>query len=961
MSYPTLFPPGLRRQLVAWIALVLALAMGLFVFLQIQRQQDFLLEQKVSQARALTYGVASAAGPWLKARDVLGLQELVEVQKAYPELSFVVVTDPEGMVLAHSDVAYRGRYLADLPEQVEGRLIASAGMLVDYLHPVNFAGQHVGWVRLGLGQAEIRRELLGLQRNAVLYALLALALVVLVVAVLVRRVTHKLYVIEDVVGRVRAGDMDCRVEVEGDDEAARLAHAFNDMLGRLAERAAELRDMHRVVQMSEARFRGIFERSNTGIVFADASGMLIDFNPAFVQMMRGYAVEALRELNLAQLSHPDDLAREHGYFCEILAGTRDDYRVEKRYLLPAGEVLWVDLALSALRDDFGVPLYFVGVVVDITHRKHAEEGLIQAKQAAEAANLAKGEFLANMSHEIRTPMNAIIGLSRLVLDTSLEPGQRDYLNKVHDSARALLVILNDILDYSKIEAGRLDVEYQPFVLDQVLSHVVDLFSAQLEEKGLHLQLSVASGTPQYLMGDATRLTQVLVNLVGNAVKFTEHGEIEVAVAGECDGADSLRLRFGVRDTGIGLSQAQSETLFQPFTQADSSTTRKHGGTGLGLAISRRLVHLMGGDIAVSSLPGEGATFSFHVRVGVASGLCPATRGETATPGLLLGGTRLLLVEDNPTNQLVAAELLRRQGARVEIAENGAQAVEQLASREMFDAVLMDLHMPVMGGLEATRRIRALPHARGLPVIAMTAAVMPEDRRQCSEVGMNGFVPKPIDPGTLLTVLGHSLGREMPREPERTGNTQALPSLPGFNLAEALSRLGGNRELLFQLLHDAAQQIPDYCARLAAGRDPSLLGQEAHLLKGLFANLGATILAEQAGALEKSLFSASTVSTDARGRIAALQEGLSCCAQEILAQVPRGTTVASPPVLTEAEKTRLLSCLREDEYPPGELVEKLRGAAEAMPELALALRCLDNFDYAAALNALAGWNDEGRAG
>lgn len=170
MSYPTLFPPGLRRQLVAWIALVLALAMGLFVFLQIQRQQDFLLEQKVSQARALTYGVASAAGPWLKARDVLGLQELVEVQKAYPELSFVVVTDPEGMVLAHSDVAYRGRYLADLPEQVEGRLIASTGMLVDYLHPVNFAGQHVGWVRLGLGQAEIRRELLGLQRNAVLYA-----------------------------------------------------------------------------------------------------------------------------------------------------------------------------------------------------------------------------------------------------------------------------------------------------------------------------------------------------------------------------------------------------------------------------------------------------------------------------------------------------------------------------------------------------------------------------------------------------------------------------------------------------------------------------------------------------------------------------------------------------------------------------------------------------------------------
>ncbi|WP_371325090.1 response regulator [Dechloromonas sp. ZY10] len=1099
------FPPGLRRQLVAWIALVMALTMSLFVVLLTERQQNFLLEQKISQARALTHSLASVAGPWLKARDVLGLQELLDAQKAYSELRYAVIVDLEGRVLAHTDASYRGRYLADLPERVDGYLLAQTGELVDYLHPVSFSGQHVGWVRLGLGQAEARQELHNLRQGALLYALLSLGLVVLIVVVLVQRVTRKLYAIEDVVGRVRGGDMNCRVEVVGDDEAARLALAFNDMLERLSERARELRDMHRVVQMSEARFRSIFERSNTGIVFADASGMLIDFNPAFSQMMRGYTPAELHQLNLAQLSHPNDREREHGYFREILAGTRDDYRIEKRYCLRDGEVLWVDLAVSALRDEAGTPLYFVGVVVDVSHRKHAEEGLIEAKQAAEAANRAKSEFLANMSHEIRTPMNAIIGLSRLVLDSPLSPQQRDYLGKAHDSARALLVILNDILDYSKIEAGRLDVEYQPFVLDHVLQRVADLFSAQLEEKGLELFFSIAPGMPQDLIGDATRLTQVLVNLVGNAVKFTERGEIELAVSGECDRDDSLQLQVSVRDTGIGLSAEQSESLFQPFTQADSSTTRKHGGTGLGLAISRRLVHLMGGEISVNSILGAGATFSFHVRVGVAAGaarpadlqqlaglrvlvvddqersrqilgdwlqawkiqvdvaasgldalglieaaLLGGTRhdvllldgqmpdlaarqllaridtllpqaelppwrvvlasagaaealrqlaGEVridaflskpATPSALfdtllavlappgspaaaaaggasgsaaLAGVRILLVEDNPNNQLVAAEFLRRQGAQVEIAEHGAQAVDRVAGGEVPDVVLMDLHMPVMGGLEATRRIRALPHAATLPVIAMTAAVMAEDRRLCEEAGMADFVPKPIDPEVLLAALGRCLGRRLVLPLPRVQATATeLPRLPGFELEEALVRLGGNREMLYQLLRDLAAAIPDHCQQLAELVDVSALRREAHMLKGVLANLGGRQLAEQAAMLEKALIGASTVSTEAQHLCAAWQHDLQAAASAICQLVPEARTEAvADGALSAEERHIFLACLREDEYPPQALVEKLRGEADKMPALALALRCLDNFDYAGALEALADWHDKENAG
>jgi len=1099
-----LFPPGLRRQLVAWIALVMALTMSLFVVLLTQRQQDFLLEQKISQARALSHSLASVAGPWLKARDLLGLQELIEAQKAYPELSYALIVDREGMVLAHNDAAYRGRYLADLPERVDGYLLARTKDLVDYLQPVSFAGQHVGWVRLGLGQAEVQQELRSLRQNASLYTLLALGLMVLIVVLLVQKVTRKLDAIEDVVGRVRGGDMGCRVEVVGDDEAGRLAQAFNDMLERLNERARELRDMHRVVQMSEARFRSIFERSNTGIVFADAAGLLIDFNPAFSQMMRGYTSAELHELNLAQLSHPDDREREHGYFGEILAGTRDDYRIEKRYCLRDGELLWVDLAVSALRDEAGTPLYFVGVVVDVSHRKYAEEGLIEAKQAAEAANRAKSEFLANMSHEIRTPMNAIIGLSRLVLDSPLAPQQRDYLVKAHDSARALLVILNDILDYSKIEAGRLDVEYQPFVLDQVLRRVADLFSAQLEEKGLELFFSIAPGMPQNLIGDATRLTQVLVNLVGNAVKFTERGEIELAVSGECDREEMLQLQVSVRDTGIGLSAEQSESLFQPFTQADSSTTRKHGGTGLGLAISRRLVHLMGGEISVSSTLGAGATFSFHVRVGVSAGAArsadlqrlaglrvlvvddqelsrqilgdwlqawkiqvdvaasglealglieAALLGETqydvllldgqmpdlaarellvridallpqpeqppwrivlasaggieplrqlagevridtflskpATPSALfdtllavlapaggraaveadaancagmLSGVRVLLVEDNPNNQLVAAEFLRRQGAQVDIAENGVEAVERVANGAPLDVVLMDLHMPVMGGLEATRRIHALPRAANLPVIAMTAAVMAEDRRLCEEAGMTDFVPKPIDPEVLLVALGRCLGRRLVAVlPRAQAAGASLPALPGFELGEALARLGGSRELLYQLLRDLALAIPEHCQRLAGLAEAPALRREVHMLKGVLANLGGYLLAEQAALLEKAVVSASTVSIEAQSLCAAWRHDLQAAAEAILRQLPDARAETAGSALSAEERRSFLACLREDEYPPQTLVEKLRGEADKMPALALALRCLDNFDYAAALEALVVWQDEDSAG
>lgn len=510
----------------------------------------------------------------------------------------------------------------------------------------------------------------------------------------------------------------------------------------------ERKSIEEELAVSEAHFKALFDGATIGIVNVDIKGLILDCNDQFCEDM-GLSRNELRSTPIFDVLSAQDKEVAKAQFKELVEGKVDHYRGERSFIRPSGEHLWMTVNVSSLLDSQNQFESAVVSMVDMTELKLLSEQLLVAKEEADAASKAKGDFLANMSHEIRTPMNAIIGMSQLCLQTDLDKKQKNYLEKIERASQSLLSIINDILDFSKIEAGKLDIENVPFQLDTMLEDLSDIFSERAAQKQIELLFAVAPNVPRYLLGDPLRLGQVLINLMNNAIKFTERGEVLLSLSLVEQQNDDVILRCSVRDSGIGLTHEQQAKLFKSFTQADTSTTRKYGGTGLGLAICKQLVELMGGSIGVESQQGHGSTFFFTVKLRISS-------GQKLIVGQELEGMPVLVADDNATARDIMRTTLESMGFQVDTVRSGDEAVMR-CSQQDYAVALIDWKMPHLDGLETAKQI--LQRAKKAPRILMVSAHANQDfLTQIEQLGLAGYISKPISASRLLDGIMNALGR-----------------------------------------------------------------------------------------------------------------------------------------------------------------------------------------------------------
>ena len=794
--------PSIQRKLAIVVLCTSLLGLGIAC-------ASFELYERTSFRRALTdeltaladtVGANSAAS--LAFDDRKSARDVLAGLSAEHHIVAACLYDSHGTIFAEYRRPGSGPEFQMPPWREDGATFSPEALTLN--RTVSMGGEKIGGIAIVSDLTALRAKMREYTEISALVLLLSVLATLFVSSRLLRLITEPILALAEVAGRISAEEnYKLRAIPQSDDEVGKLIDSFNQMLGRIQERDTALQEAKDDLELRvEARTRElqleVNERKQAEVKLQSSLRELEDLKFALDQHCNVSRTDEEgiitfvneRFCSISKFSHDELMGKNHRvvnsghhpkeFFGELWRTIKSgqSWKAEVKNRAKDGSLFWSDTTIVPFCDTQGKPFQYIAIRTDITSLKRIEEELRRAKDVAEQASRAKSEFLANMSHEIRTPLNGIMGMTDLALETELSREQREYLETVKTSSDSLLTVINDILDFSKIEAGKIDLEVADFDVRDSLETTLKTLAVRADEKGLELLCEVAPEVPEVVRGDVTRLKQVVLNLVGNAIKFTNQGEVAVRVQVEAEDGRDLVLRFTVSDTGIGIAEDKREKIFDPFAQADTSTTRKYGGTGLGLTISVRLVRMMGGKIWVESEEGRGSHFHFTVRVGAADR--KEIKVGSAAPPQILRGVRVLVVDDNGTNRRILEGMLKRWEMRPVSAKGGEEALAQLvAARKAGDAfglIVTDMHMPKMDGFALVERIRRRPELSTATIMMLTSAGHRGDAERCQKLGVSAYLLKPIRQSELREAIARVLGAR-----EQEGK---IPLITRFSLGDA---------------------------------------------------------------------------------------------------------------------------------------------------------------------------------